>query len=77
MAYTAGQRGHLQRHDEIDALVTTGRLGEDQMNAAYVIFLNHDGTPVSAPKVVAITLTEDGTDIDDIRVYDSISEVGS
>lgn len=47
------------------------------LTASFVLFRNNDGTPVAAPKVVAITLTPDGTDIDDIRVYDDITEVGS
>lgn len=36
-------------------------------NATYVTFKNFDGTPV-AGKHVEITLTADGTDIDNIRV---------
>ena len=48
-----------------------------QQSATFVMFRNHDGTPVAAPKVVAITLTADGTDIDNIAVYDSTEEVGA
>lgn len=53
------------------------RLQDAALSATYVIFRNHDGTPVAAPKVVAITLTADGADIDNIAVYDSIEEVGA
>jgi hypothetical protein len=44
--------------------------------ATFVVFRNHDGTPVAAPKVVVITLTADGTDIDNIAVYASLAGVG-
>jgi hypothetical protein len=46
------------------------------MQAGLVVFRNFDGTQVLAPKVVAITLTADGMDIDNIAVYDSIEDVG-
>jgi hypothetical protein len=52
-------------------------LHQDGLTATFVAFRNHDGTPVTPPQVVVITLTVDGTDIDDIRVYDSIDEVGA
>lgn len=45
--------------------------------SASVMFRNHDGSVVAAPKVVVVTLTADGQDIDDIAVYDSIDEVGA
>lgn len=48
-----------------------------RLEGTLVSFRNHDGTPVISPKVVVITLTEDGANIDDIAVYDSIEEVGS
>jgi hypothetical protein len=38
-----------------------------ELNATYVTFKNFDGTPVTG-KHVEITLTADGTDIDNIRV---------
>jgi hypothetical protein len=59
--------------------LATDRLPEPTMvavQAGLVVFRNHDGTPVTAPQVVAITLTADGTEIDDIAVYDSIEDVG-
>lgn len=46
------------------------------LQGTFVVFRNADGSPVQAPKVVAITLTADGNDIDDIRVYNDITEVG-
>jgi hypothetical protein len=67
-----------------DADATVTGLANDEtsefaqaLNGAFVLFRNHDGSPVAPPKVVALTLSADGTDIDDIRVYDSIEEVGS
>lgn len=43
------------------------RLQDGQLNATYVTFKNFDGSPVVG-KHVEITLTADGTDIDNIRV---------
>jgi hypothetical protein len=37
---------------------------------------NFDGTPVTADKFVVLTLSPDGTEVDDIAVYDSLDEVG-
>jgi hypothetical protein len=48
----------------------------EAIQAGLVVFRNSDGSIVAAPKVVAITLTADGNDIDDIAVYDSIEDVG-
>lgn len=62
---------------QVDDANLPDRLGEGELSATFVVFRNHDGTPVAAPKVVAITLTVDGADIDNIAVYDSIAEVGS
>lgn len=44
--------------------------------ANFVLFRNHDGTPVAPPQVVVITLTADGTGIDDIAIYASLAGVG-
>ncbi|AHB31633.1 hypothetical protein ArV2_gp23 [Arthrobacter phage vB_ArS-ArV2] len=59
------------------AILGAGTKTKAALSATYVVFRNHDGTPVAAPKVVAITLTADGADIDNIAVYNSLEEVGS
>jgi hypothetical protein len=46
------------------------------VNRTYVSVRNNDGTPVAGTKFVVLTLSVDGTDVDDIAVYDSLDEVG-
>jgi len=44
---------------------------QESLMTTYVTFLNHDLTPVSGGKHVVITLTADGTDIDNIQVVNA------
>jgi hypothetical protein len=48
----------------------------DALAGVYVSVRNFDGTPVTADKFVVLTLSPDGTEVDDIAVYDSLDEVG-
>lgn len=48
-------------------MATQKHLTEAAANATYVTFRNSDGTPVTG-KHVEITLTADGTDIENIKV---------
>jgi len=76
-AEAAAQSASTASDSAVKALIANpGSQTATELNATFVAFRNHDGTPVAAPKVVVITLTEDGTDIDNIAVYANESEVG-
>jgi hypothetical protein len=48
----------------------------DPTTKTYVSVRNHDGSAVTGPKFVVLTLSADGNDVDDIAVYDSLEDVG-
>lgn len=51
-------------------------LTPEHANSLFVVVRNHDGTPVTTDKYVVLTLTPDGTEVDDIAVYNTLDEVG-
>ncbi len=68
----AARNEALTARNEAQELVEQVRA---DLASSYVLVRKHDGSPLTGPKVVVLTLNAAGTDVDDIAVYDSLGEV--
>lgn len=68
-----GQSGHASHHNqlavkanELDELVTSGRLSEDELNTTFVRFVDENGDPLPAGSITTIHVNTVTGEIDDI-----------